>query len=617
MVQKSVRNAGIGVVEVLVVIGLVAIVAMASLSLMTNLFKGVSTAQKSATRTDTLKAISAALSNIETCKEAMGAGSLSIASGWAAGEANALDITRIRVGAELLAEVGTAIDGIIMKEIKLEMISGPYPVQYNVAASGAVPDLKNYRRYFAKLTVTPAKTGGAENNLGGEDFRESEFKLALLVRDTNQLHECFGGLEESDVLALCENGFEGQFDQGRFPWCTPQQMSIGIHKENLTAQYPRFSVLEKQNATNPTWDLTMALYGNNAANSNGPGLWFVARPSTAITNTGDLAVLGYANRIDAYTVGSKPGDFIISNRKNNGTLEISTRDVRLKMNQVTRDITMNRPLNIITPEAPGFTKAPLSVFSTNGQGRIVIAGVSDAGQTYSAIYLNNQDPTAPLQNSWVLAHKAPASGTLHNFEINRWLGGTMIAGIAISPAMNFGVGTTTPTEKLEVAGNALINGTIRVNGNSTFAGNVTVNGIVTATSDESLKKNISPLKNNIDKIMQLRPVSFQWKDEKRSVEREIGFIAQDLERVIPEVVRTSEDGLKSVAYGNLVAVVVGAIQEIYQEVKALFLKLTQTKKQLDELEAKLKVALQRQNFLEEENRLLEQEIHQIEQGKRR
>lgn len=609
------QNAGIGVVEVLVVIGLVAIIAMASLSLMTNLFKGVSTAQKSATRTDTLKAISSALSNIETCKEAMGAGTLTIPAGWSPGAGNVLNIPRIRVGSELLAEVGTAIDGIIMKDIELEMISGPYPVQFNVAAPGAVPDLRNYQRYFTKLTVTPAKSGGAANNLGGEDFKQSEFKLALLVTDTRQLLECFGGLDESDVLALCENGFEGQFDSSRFPWCTPQQLSIGIHKSSLTTQYPRFAVLEKQNATNSTWDLTMALYGNNAANSNGPGLWFAARPSTAITNTGDLAVLGYANRVDAYTVGSKPGDFIISNRKNDGTLEIGTRDVRMKMNQVTRDITMNSPLNIVAPEAPSFSKAPLSVFSSNGQGRIIIAGASDAGQTYSAIYLNNNDPTAPLQNSWVLAHKAPASGTNHSFQINRWIGGTMIAGIAITPAMNFGVGTTTPTEKLDVAGNALVNGTLRVTGNSSFAGNVTVGGTVTASSDLTLKTNILPLRDNLSKVMRLRPVMFNWKDKSKSQEREVGFIAQEVEKVIPEVVRTGPDGLKAVAYGNIVAVVVGAIQELYGEIKTLLARLTENRNQIQKIEEQLHLALQRQSSLEQENRSLEEDIRQLEKGK--
>lgn len=612
--KKTSRNSGIGVVEVLVVIGLVAIIAMASLSLMTNLFKGVSTAQKSATRTDTLKAISSALSNIETCKEAMGAGTLMIPAGWGAGASSALNIPRIRVGAELLAEVGTAIDGIVMKDIELEMISGPYPVQYNVAAAGTTPDLRNYQRYFAKLTVTPAKSGGANNNLGGEDFKRSEFKLALLVTDTRRLHECFGGLDESDVLALCENGFEGQFDSSRFPWCTPQQMSIGVHKSSLTAQYPRFAVLEKQNATNATWDLTMALYGNSAANSNGPGLWFASRPTTAITNTGDLAVLGYANRIDAYTVGSKPGDFIISNRRNNGTLEIGTRDVHMKMNQVTRDITMNSPLNIIAPEAPGFTKAPLSVFSTNGQGRIIIAGVSDAGQTYSAVYLNNNDPTAPLQNSWVLAHKAPASGTHHSFQINRWIGGTMVAGIAITPTMNFGVGTMTPSEKLDVAGNALVNGTLRVTGNSSFGGNVTVAGTVTASSDRTLKKNITPLKDNLKKVMQLRPVSYQWKTETKSAAREIGFIAQEVENVIPEVVKTGPDGLKSVAYGNLVAVVAGAIQELFQQLNSVLSKLQSNQSQMRDIENRLNEALQLQSSLEAENQMLEKQIRLLKEG---
>ena len=78
------------------------------------------------------------------------------------------------------------------------------------------------------------------------------------------------------------------------------------------------------------------------------------------------------------------------------------------------------------------------------------------------------------------------------------------------------------------------------------------------TSDRSLKENIMPLSGSLDKIIKLQGVSFDWKEGGK---RNIGVIAQDVERIYPELVKTNEKGLKSVEYGNLVAPLIEAIKE--------------------------------------------------------
>ena len=85
-------------------------------------------------------------------------------------------------------------------------------------------------------------------------------------------------------------------------------------------------------------------------------------------------------------------------------------------------------------------------------------------------------------------------------------------------------------------------------------------------SDARYKTDVEPLASGLDAVMQLKPVSYNWnssmfQDVDVPVEREIGFIAQDLERVVPEVVRTNSDGYKGVAYEDLTAVLARAIQE--------------------------------------------------------
>ena len=78
-------------------------------------------------------------------------------------------------------------------------------------------------------------------------------------------------------------------------------------------------------------------------------------------------------------------------------------------------------------------------------------------------------------------------------------------------------------------------------------------------SDKSLKKNINKIENATDKISKLRGVDFKWV---KNSEKDIGFIAQEVEEFFPELVKTNLDtGLKSVKYGNITAVLVEALKE--------------------------------------------------------
>jgi hypothetical protein len=100
------------------------------------------------------------------------------------------------------------------------------------------------------------------------------------------------------------------------------------------------------------------------------------------------------------------------------------------------------------------------------------------------------------------------------------------------------------------------------------------------SSDESLKTNITLLNNALEKVKQLEGVSFNWKNTGRA---DIGLIAQDVEKVIPEIVHTNEEGLKSVEYGNLVAILIEAVKEQQEEIDSQDYKIDSLQKQIDEL----------------------------------
>lgn len=97
---------------------------------------------------------------------------------------------------------------------------------------------------------------------------------------------------------------------------------------------------------------------------------------------------------------------------------------------------------------------------------------------------------------------------------------------------------------------------------------LTASGNVTAYSDVSLKENIETISNALEMVNSLRGVRFNRKDLEGNP-LQIGVVAQEVEKIVPEVVKTADDGLKSVAYGNLIGVLIEAIKELSVEVEQL------------------------------------------------
>ena len=93
--------------------------------------------------------------------------------------------------------------------------------------------------------------------------------------------------------------------------------------------------------------------------------------------------------------------------------------------------------------------------------------------------------------------------------------------------------------------------------------NVTSGGLLTtASSDISLKKDITNLNYGINEVLKLNPVSFYWIDNDYGTTREIGFVAQEIEEVVPEVVTENNlTKLKAVNYGKITSLLTKAIQE--------------------------------------------------------
>jgi hypothetical protein len=108
-------------------------------------------------------------------------------------------------------------------------------------------------------------------------------------------------------------------------------------------------------------------------------------------------------------------------------------------------------------------------------------------------------------------------------------------------------------------------------------GNLTVSGTVTANSDIRLKDNVEIIENALEKVSQIRGVTFTRNDQDDKEKRHAGVIAQEVEKVLPEIVHEDENGIKSVAYGNMVSLLIEAIKEQNQTINKLQEDLTQLK----------------------------------------
>ena len=136
-------------------------------------------------------------------------------------------------------------------------------------------------------------------------------------------------------------------------------------------------------------------------------------------------------------------------------------------------------------------------------------------------------------------------------------------------ATTISIGATTGSTTIR----NLISSTLGISGGpathttGTFSGAVSATGFQTS-SDVRLKTNIIDSSYGLDTVLQLRSVKYT-KDGKT----EVGLIAQEVETIIPEFVGQQDDGMKTVNYGQMVSVLIKAVQELKAEVDTLKARL--------------------------------------------
>ena len=184
--------------------------------------------------------------------------------------------------------------------------------------------------------------------------------------------------------------------------------------------------------------------------------------------------------------------------------------------------------------------------TVTGETRTVTAIASATSLTVDTAFTDNANDTAPDKLNAILLARNSSSAV--QFVVND-LG-------------YVGVGTSAPVAPLEVKGTGTGAVIAKFTDVNTTGCTLDTGGTISCSSDERLKKNIEVINYGLDTVMLLRPVLYNWKYETDGTTKSLGFIAQEVEAIIPKLVSTDILGMKSLNTTAMMPVLTKAIQEL-------------------------------------------------------
>jgi hypothetical protein len=467
------------------------------------------------------------------------------------------------------------------------------------------------------------------NGLGGfgpystNTLAVSAGPLAVAVADVNGdgRPDIITANEVNNTISILTNSGAGSF----------------VLSTNLTGLSMPFAVVATDLNNDSRKDLVVANYGNNSLSvftNNGNGVFALAsslstgpnpmavavadlngdgRPDLISANYGGGTLSVFTNKgAGQFALWSTPvptgnvHDVLAADLYGNGTMQLACVDYT---GSLLRILTNNGSGVFTTASSYNTGPGPISVIATdlNNDGSIDLV-CADNNTNYLLVMTNNGTgsfalaslPTVGAAPHQVIA--ADLNGDGHPDLVSAGSGANTLSVLFNTP--NYNTGTLSIWGGLTVNSNAIY---VAVNGTNVGIGNTNpnpayaldVHGFVNASSgylqnsDARFKTNVATVKDALGKIMALRGVGYDWRQQdfpemNFSGSRQLGFIAQELAQVLPEAVARDAQGNYSVAYSEVIPVLVEALKEEKQDADAARhdddAKISALKTQLDELQ---------------------------------
>ncbi|OFX58243.1 MAG: hypothetical protein A2W97_12820 [Bacteroidetes bacterium GWE2_40_63] len=258
-----------------------------------------------------------------------------------------------------------------------------------------------------------------------------------------------------------------------------------------------------------------------------------------------------------------------------------------------------------TESGYSMTTGAYNVLIGNYTGRAITTGSHNVALGYKAGYSNTTGTDNVFLGDYAgyyetgsgklyIDNWSTSSPLIYGDFSNDYLKVNGYMGVNVSPTSTYGLwvdGGTSTTYSLRVYKSAYASGSF-------------VSG-----SDNRWKKDVVTIDNALNKIIQLRGVYFNWKTDEFpkegfSKEKQIGFIAQEVESVIPELVSTNDEGFKGMDYAKLTSVLVEAIKEQQKQIEELKAQIGTKDEQINSLRTQVERINQMQEQLDKINELL-------------
>ena len=236
----------------------------------------------------------------------------------------------------------------------------------------------------------------------------------------------------------------------------------------------------------------------------------------------------------------------------------------------------------------GIVQSPEIDYTISGNN-IVFSVAPLAGLTFSGVMLGNSIGITEVADGSVTPLKISTGGPYWDTS-----GNTVIVGVLTANNLKYpvsdgnandvlvtngsGVLSFAPPSTLGLLANVVEDTTPQLGGNLDMnnkvingTGQISITGEISATdfnttSDINLKENIENIDNPLAKVLSINGVTFNWKSSK---EPSAGVIAQEIEKILPQLINETEAGTKSVNYNGLIGLLIEAVKELSDEVKEL------------------------------------------------